>query len=543
MSPENLVQGRPLGTVLLISSAHELPVACRVWGTGGRTSPEEREALDWLTLCRLLGWSVEVVRSGDPHFANTVKRRHRCIIVGCPPDELSPEEAALLLACIAESPVLLVTRLGREPTPLDAGVQSSIVLGTSLSWQGPGPEMQWKLRKPEAIETITPTREGIIWAALDDVPIIAARPIQKGCTATLAFHPSSARDLAGYFTVVLRHLLIFGPACPVQWLDLSKTLILRMDDPGGAQNVHSGSWAHRKLDRAAWRQLSQDLASRSGRLSIGYVSGWVDDGDASRGSLRVGAQAVPRRPGEIFPSPLVEYRDLTGHQPGTVHDYADEFAGIQDLCSAGTGEVELHGYTHMHPDRARWVLAPDRYEDTRWYREFGAEAARHYVDLPLEQHPLHIGMRQIERWFGTRPTTLIFPGDQWTESSMEFALDLGLELVSSYYLALRHGDRFCWAIHACAPYLDLARPEWFDAGLPVVGYFHDRDLATAGTSWMREWLDQWTASGARNLIDFRTLTNALALAGDTRSASPPRSRSRALAEEFLVDRHTVRRCS
>jgi hypothetical protein len=382
--------------------------------------------------------------------------------------------------------------------------------------------MHWKLRKQAAIESIAPGRDCAIWAALDGIPIIAARPIQHGIVATLAFHPSSARDLAGYFTALLRHLLIFGPTCAVQWLDLANTLILRMDDPGGAQNVHSRSWAHRKLDRAAWRELSEDLVSRGARLSVGYVSGWVDDGDASRGSLRLGTQALPRCAGEIYPSPLMEYRDLAGHQPGTVHNYADEFAGIQGLRRVGAGEVELHGYTHMHPDRARWVSAPDRYEDTRWYREFGAEAARFYLRLPLDRHPLYLGVRQIERWFSTRPTTLIFPGDQWTESSMEVALDLGLDLISSYYLALRHRNRFCWAIHVCAPYLDLPQLEWFDAELPVVGYFHDRDLAVMGTFWMREWLDQWIANGARNLMDFRQLTNYLAFADGVHSTPRPR---------------------
>jgi hypothetical protein len=484
--------------------------------------PEAREALDWLTLCRLLGWSVEVVRSREAHFANVVKQHHRCIILGCSPEALSAEEATLLLSRVAEARVLLITRLGREATPLDAGVKSCIAHGKCLTWQGPGRETGWNLSKNATLEGIAPGPYGSIWAALDGVPILTARPVQHGTVATLSFHPSSARDLAGYFTALLRHMLIFGPAREVAWLDLANTLILRMDDPGGAQNVHSRPWAHRKLDRSAWSELSGDLASRGARLSVGYVSGWVDDGDAIRGDLRVGTQRAPRRAGEIYPSAVVEYRDLAGHNPGTMHDYSDEFAGIQDLRRAGTGEVELHGYTHMHPDPAQWMAAADRYEDTLWYREFGAEAARHYVDLPLDRHPLKLGMQQIERWFGTRPSTLIFPGDEWTDASMEVALDLGLDLISSYYLALRHGDRFCWAIHVCAPYLDLPQPEWFDAGLPVVGYFHDRDLAVAGTCWMREWLDHWIANGARNLMDFRQLNNCLAFAEGVRSAPPPR---------------------
>ena len=370
------------------------------------------------------------------------------------------------------------------------------------------------LRREVTLEGMAPGHDCWSLASLNGISIIAGRRVQHGTIATLAFHPSSARDLAGYFTALLRHLLIFGPTRDATWLNLANTLILRMDDPGGAQNVHSGGWAHRKLDRSAWGEVSRDLASRRARLSIGYVSGWVDDGDAARGDLRVNKQRVRRRAGEIYSSALVEYRDLAGHSPGRVHDYTDEFAGIQDLCGVGVGEVELHGYTHMHPDHAQWMAACDKYQNNRWYREFGGEAARHYSDLPLDRHPLRLAMQQIERWFGTRPSTLIFPGDEWTDASVEVALDLGLDLISSYYLALRHNDRFCWATHVCAPYLDLAQAEWFDAGLPVVGYFHDRDLAVGGTLWMREWLDRWIAVGARQLIDFRTLTNYLAVAGD-----------------------------
>lgn len=516
------MQDQPLSNVLLISSGNELPNDRRVWGTGGWMPPEQREALDWLTLCRLLGWDVQVVRSGEPHFANAVEQQHRCVIIGCTPETLSFEESALLLARVTEAPVLLVSRLGCEATLLDGCVRSGIAEGICLAWQGPGREAHWNLRKAVTLEGIRPRPDGLAWASLNGVPIVAARPVGQGTVVTLAFHPSSARDLSGYFTAFLRHLLIFGPARGAEWLDLANTLILRMDDPGGAQNVHSLSWSHRKLDRSAWRELSTDLTSRGARLSIGYVPGWVDDGNAIRGKLRVDTQSVPRRAGEVYPSALVEYLELAGHRPGTLHDYASEFAGIQELRREGAGEVELHGYTHMHPDRAKWTVAIDRFEDNRWYREFGAEAARHYIGLPRDRHPLQLGMHEIEHRFGTRPTTLIFPGDEWTDTSMEVALDLGLDLISSYYLALRHADRFCWAIHVCAPYLDLPQQEWFDAELPVVGYFHDRDLAIAGTTWMREWLDKWIVNGGRNLIDFRQLSEWLNFAPSVRSAPPPR---------------------
>ena len=48
--------------MLLVTSETELPAAHRVWGTGGWLPPKQREALDWLTLARFLGWGVTVTR-------------------------------------------------------------------------------------------------------------------------------------------------------------------------------------------------------------------------------------------------------------------------------------------------------------------------------------------------------------------------------------------------------------------------------------------------------------------------------------------------
>jgi hypothetical protein len=478
--------------------------------------PEEREALDWLTLCRLLGWTVEVVRSGDSGFAMAVRRRRRCIILGCAPETLSGEEADLLLRSLGESGGLIVTRLGEGAGRLDAGLRRGPTRGSKFSWEGPGPAVTWESRHRISLDGIIPGPGCSICATLGEVPIIARRAVGRGVIATLGFHPSAARDLSGFATALLRHLVIYGPVRGVKWLDLANTLILRMDDPGGAQNVYNRPWAYHKLDRVAWQSIASDLATRSARLSIGYVSGWVDDGDAARGSLMIAGCPVVRQPGRVYSSALVEYRETVSGCPSIVHDYTSEYAGIQDLREAGAGDVELHGYTHMHPDRALWARAADRYEKVHWYREFGPSAAGVIAQLSPTTHPLRLGLAEIERNFGSRPTTLIFPGDTWTEPALEAALDLGIEMISSYYLALRHDNRFCWIIHVCAPYLDAPEPRWFDSGLPVVGYFHDRDLAIAGLSWLRTHLDSWHAAGARQLIDFRRLSEYLASPQPTR---------------------------
>ena len=107
------------------------------------------------------------------------------------------------------------------------------------------------------------------------------------------------------------------------------------------------------------------------------------------------------------------------------------------------------------------------------------------------------------------PTTLICPGDQWTNPVLERALDLGLQQVSSYYFAMRDGERFWWSTHLCAPYLDEPDAAWFTSGLPVIGYFHDREPSDHGAVWLSRCLDRWQEAGAKRFIDLRELAAAL----------------------------------
>jgi hypothetical protein len=183
---------------------------------------------------------------------------------------------------------------------------------------------------------------------------------------------------------------------------------------------------------------------------------------------------------------------------------------VQALRTAGAGDAELHGYTHLHPDLEAWVRAPDRYANLDWYRELGRGAAAAIAARPREEHPLALGLDAHRRRLGTRPTTLICPGDEWTNEVIEEAARLGFDLVSCYHLALRHGDSLFWTPHVHAPPLDAAAGDWLASGLPAVACFHDRDLVVRGTHWLGECLDAWAAAEARRLIDFRELAALLA---------------------------------
>jgi hypothetical protein len=482
--------------VEVVAGTAELKPYGTVWGTGGWLSPNRREALDWATFARMLGWGVQV-------STQRLSSSSRWIIIARPPDDIGEDMVCQLSSRLASERILVVARAPRPGGALQrlacVGSSPSTLVGSTLEWVGPGAGGRWICRRPFTTCGLSLSEPASVWATLDGTPIIAARRLGCGVIATLAFHPSEARDQHGAATALLRNLLIRGTGDPVAWLDFEGTLVLRMDDPGGAQNIYSKSWYYPKLRETTWQEIGSDLKKREGRLSIGYVAGWVDDGDVERGSLKIDSKPVDRIPGAVHPSPLVTYQESSG----MTHDYTAEFRGIQALRAAGLAEVELHGYTHIHPDRSAWLRAPDRYESVAWYRELG---------IPYTgPHPVESGLAAFQKWFHQRPSTLICPGDQWTDAVLERAMELGFELVSSYYLGIRDSCRLLWVNHVCAPYLDTPDASWFDAGLPVVGYFHDRELALEGSAWMSACLDAWQGAGANRFVDLRELAASLSL--------------------------------
>ena len=253
--------------------------------------------------------------------------------------------------------------------------------------------------------------------------------------------------------------------------------------------------------------IGEELYKRKARMSLAYVPAWVDDGDSSRGELEVDGQTVSRSPGNIYPSPLVKYIKTDGNY--LVFDYAAEFRGIQKLRNSGLVEAELHGYTHMHPDRN-----PGKRQQINMKIKCGSGnlAGRQLVLLIACQKkniPCILGMEAFRKNFQSLPSTLICPGEEFTNNVLEIAMKTVLNLVSSYYLGIRIGHQLCWNQHVCSPYLDLADPRWFEQELPVVGYFHDFDLSIHGINWFAQQLDAWQHAGAKFFIDFRELSNIL----------------------------------
>lgn len=500
-------------TAIILTSFAEQMNAEPVLGTGGWLPPGERETLDWMTLIALMGWNVKLEDPQSLHSTDIDNQQIKWIILTGDPDAINSKIWEQILLITKAKKILLITRAGNINGWLSNhfGIHLSEKKssGNSVEYNGQDFSKQWNLRNPIQLPGLEINAGLDELVLLSEACIVASGEESGAKVLFLSFHPGMARDNEPAFTALLKQLLIFESLYPVAWFDWENTLILRMDDPGSAQTVHDNSFHTTKLGEKEWSIIGEELYKRKARMSLAYVSAWVDDGDDSRGQLEIDGQNVSRVPGKVYPSPLVKYIKTANNEKPLIFDYAAEFRGIQKLRSEGLVETELHGYTHMHPDKESWENATDKYENKMWFREFGKSSISFINSRPEEEHPLYSGITAFRKNFQSLPTTLICPGEEFTNDVLKKAIQAGLRLVSSYYLGMRIGHQLCWNQYVCSPYLDLADPHWFEQELPVVGYFHDFDLSTHGINWFAQHLDAWQQAGAKFFIDFREFSSIL----------------------------------
>ena len=340
-----------------------------VWGTGGWMHPEDREALDWVTMARLLGWGVSVATADADLGRGRDTQSLRWVVVACDPELLGREQVGWLTSYLDTRPGMVLMRFPTSSCPAESLTGSIVpgesVRGRTVEWTAHGSGSRgksWLEARRLPVDDVTHA-----WAMLEGSPVLTMRAVGTGKLAQLGFHPGAWADAYPGTSTLLRDLLVWGVEGPVVWCDLSGVMALRMDDPGGAQNLYNEHWTYPKLDLADWTHIGREMAARGGRISIGYISAWVDDGDAARGRLEVAGKLVPRTAGSIYPSASVRYTDASGR----LIDYGAEADGLKRLCSEGHASVEVHGFTHMQPDLAAWAQANDRYSNIGWFRELG----------------------------------------------------------------------------------------------------------------------------------------------------------------------------
>ncbi len=499
-------------TVLIIVGENEFANSHPVWGTGGWLPAEEREALDWLTLCRFMGWQVTAVSQAEFTPEILEQNKIRWIIFADAPRNIENRTLDLLKRSLHDKSIVFLCRIDRESSLISSWANirctSTAISGTRITWHGGGEKISWNLKHGISAQSLQPGANEQTLLRLSGASVAIQKQVGRSKIVLMGFHPSAIRDSDAAATSVLIQLISHAPCTPTAWYSWHNTLVLRMDDPGSSETVHHSIYANNKLGHKEWKAIGAQLSQRNAALSIGYVAGWVDNGDPTSGTLRVNGTLVERVPGKIHDSPQVQFISQEANGSNKHCNYEEEYQSILQLQVSRLASVEMHGYTHIHPDIKAWLAASDRYENERWYREFGKDAVAYYQHTNAPS-PLSSARQTLRRYFNSNPTTLICPGEVFTNAVLVDALNEGLMLVSSYYLAIRDAGKFCWAQHICAPYLNQSNADWFDANLPVVGYFHDFDISINGISWFQQCLDDWQEAGAKTIIDLGELNARL----------------------------------
>jgi hypothetical protein len=254
------------------------------------------------------------------------------------------------------------------------------------------------------------------------------------------------------------------------------------------------------------------------------VTGYLDDGDEARGVLyRRGEVVRGRRCGTVYDSREMRYADRRGPRPGHRYDYESEYRGVVKGIGAGVLDPEVHGFTHVSPDRAGWCAAPDRFTNLEWLMEL-APLRGQPATPEVQRQLLEEGTRRVTGWFGRMPSVVIPPAHGFTEQTELQARAAGFRLLDAVFVSILKPDRVIqngkvrtfWAHWPDDGLTD--RP--LRAGYPFVVGLHDRELVERGPAWFDRFLARWHAAGVQRFITLRELAAHLttrlqaSLAGD-----------------------------
>jgi hypothetical protein len=279
--------------------------------------------------------------------------------------------------------------------------------------------------------------------------------------------------------------------------DLRGVVLPRLDDPGSSMRRLLDGWRFDDVPAASWDALWRALEG-FGTASVFCCSGWV-------------------------------------HDDGTVTDTRsaspEEWRSLDEGVRRGVATLECHGHTHLHPDLERWLQAPDGRTNEDWYREL--RPPMDDAEPSVDDQALVLAAWQ--RTFGAG-STVVPPGEAWGLHTLAAARRLGFTFLSSWGLCHLAAAVPTWTDRIVAPYLDEPNADRLAAGVPVVAYWHDRDMAVHGPGWAPAWLEAWRDAGATRawsfarLADvFRTPIDAVLVDGDVVVRGAP-------AVELLIER-------
>ncbi|RPA68618.1 hypothetical protein EF405_08535 [Cyclobacteriaceae bacterium YHN15] len=494
-----------MDTFLIISDSKLVNKENNIWGDGSWLPSKDREALEWYMIAKMMGWKAEIISTHEQNWKPDPDIRYKWIILACDPDNIHSYLIGTVLDMISDFPSLLILRKGKK----NASWHS--ILGLTFSEESvSGKELAVSIEDFVQIPLsksfhghLLESKEGQSPLILiNQNPIIAQLKFGNSHLIGIGFNPIEKIDEHPEFFPLIKQILTASNPNSLAWIDWTGTLALRMDDPGSSEPIHHEIYKDTtKLTENQWMEIGSILESFKAKLTIAYVNGWVDDGNKERGELQIKGHSVDRLAGEVYPSQEVLYISKNNIK----YDYISEYQSIQKLILQEKVQVETHGFTHLYPDLNAWTKSPNKYQDINWFREFGADAMRFIKNNSPENHPLSKALKAVTSYWNDQPMVMVFPGETFTLEAQEDTLKFGWNMISSYYQAFKIEERFCWTQLVESPYLDEYNLNWYIKECPVVGYFHDFDLAKHGVSWFSDCMENWKKCGFKYFIDLRTL--------------------------------------
>lgn len=181
-------------------------------------------------------------------------------------------------------------------------------------------------------------------------------------------------------------------------------VILRMDDPGSAQNAWLKSWHYPTLTAEQIRNwIIKPLKKHNAKLTVFVVPGFVNDNTRS-----------------IEPSWQERFVDKFD----TLQDYQSTKKGLDEGVAQGVIEIQSHGWTHMQPDLdtepGPWWDSPlnKQRAEVEWYREFYDRLRGKEIPASVQMRRMRISGEWIRFQFGQYPVAFI-PGGYGVSRSPE----------------------------------------------------------------------------------------------------------------------------
>lgn len=293
--------------------------------------------------------------------------------------------------------------------------------------------------------------------------------------------------------------------------NLADTMVLRMDDPGTCERIYLDGYNTELLDKKVWDEIFALLQTIRAKLSVMYVPLWVDDANNKNGKLFIDNKKVQnRKPGAVYHSKDVIFYKNTNKGKQT-YDYKAEYIILQDGVKNGWLDIESHGLTHVDPDITSWSKAKDRYSNFNWYHEFRHVPSNRDVKQSKLQEIVRQSAEEIYSSFGIWPSALTPSGHEQSELSEQIALDRGFKLFSSEYNTFKKGRQVVRNGKIQSVFFENTKPEFSfsAAGYPVIGIFHDYEIAQMGVVWLRKKIHEWQKVGVKKFNTLRELSGYL----------------------------------